>query len=488
MVTPLPRPAERLGRVNPSVTDLPSDPASDDGISRRSLLRRSAAAGAGVVLTGSVSGLFGTGTGTASARSARLGYGPLIPDPRGLLALPEGFSYEVIARTGQTRLSTGELSPSDPDAAVAFVRRGGNGSVIVLNHEVGGSEPHPVPRAARLTYNPRAGGGCTIIEVDKHGRTVSHAVGLAGTLNNCAGGRTPWATWITCEETESLSLGKPHGYCFEVDPYDQDRNLDPKPIKALGRFAHESVVVDPSTGRIYETEDAGNPNGLLYRWTPPASAGTLGTGVLRGLADDAGTLEAMQASTAAGTVVGDLSGTTGPGTTYKVKWLNVPDRDAKTVSTRKQAYAGPVTRSRKLEGMWWGDGGAYFVCSFARTSDGSVGQHDGQVWFLDPKRDTIELRLHFAYTPADQDTDPDGPDNITVSAHGGLIIAEDGDGRQHLVGATDKGETFFFARNEEGDSEFAGPCFSVDGKTLFASIQSPGITFAITGPFKKQGR
>jgi hypothetical protein len=194
----------------------------------------------------------------------------------------------------------------------------------------------------------------------------------------------------------------------------------------------------------------------------------------------------MRASTRSGTVVPDVSVATQPGTTYKVEWLPVPDRDARTLGpTRKQAYAKPITRSRKLEGMWWGDGGAYFVASFARTSDGSAAQHDGQVWFLDPDADTIELKLYFKYTPGDQDSDPDGPDNITVSAHGGLIIAEDGEGASHLVGSTDAGEVFFLARNELNDSEFAGPCFSGDKKTLFANIQSPGYVLAIQGPWRK---
>ncbi len=136
--------------------------------------------------------------------------------------------------------------------------------------------------------------------------------------------------------------------------------------------------------------------------------------------------------------------------------------------------------------MWWGDGGAYVVASFARTSDGSASQHDGQVWFVDPWRDTIELKLHFAYTPGDDDTDPDGPDNITVSPYGGVILAEDGEGVQHLVGATDRGETYFFARNDRNGSEFTGPTFSRDRRTLFANIQSPGATFAIRGPFRHQ--
>ena len=273
---------------------------------------------------------------------------------------------------------------------------------------------------------------------------------------------------------------------FEVDPYDMDANRDPRPIKAMGRYAHEALVIDPDTGTTYLTEDAGNPNGLLYRWTPPEEALPLGRGVLRTLADDAGALEAMKASQD-GAHVPDLSVAKVPGTTYDVRWVAVPDRDAASTSTRKQFSDGQITRSRKLEGMWWGDGGAYFVCSFARLTDGSAAQHDGQIWFLDPLAQTIELKLHFAYTPEDQDTDPDGPDNITVSAYGGLIIAEDGEGRQHLVGSTESGETFFFARNEiDGDSEFAGPTFSRDKKTLFVGIQEPGYVLAIQGPFTRQ--
>ena len=368
------------------------------------------------------------------------------------------------------------------------MRHGGNGSVLIVNHEVGGSEAYPVPRVDGFTYDPAAGGGTTNLEVDKDGERVRQYVSLAGTHNNCAGGKSPWQTWLTCEEAESLSgQTKPHGYVFEVDPYDQESNRDPEPIKALGRYAHEALVIDPDAGTIYLTEDAGNPNGLLYRWTPPADVLPLGKGVLRTLADDAGTLEALRASTLAGAHVPDLSVASTPGTTYRAEWVGMPDRDAKLVSTRKQFTSAQVTRSRKLEGMWWGDGGAYFVCSFARFSDGSAAQHDGQVWFLDPLAETLELKLHFAYTPLDQDGDPDGPDNITVSAYGGLIIAEDGDGKQHLVGSTETGETFFFARNDDpGDSEFAGPNFSHDKKTLFANIQSPGYVFAIQGPFARQ--
>jgi secreted PhoX family phosphatase len=469
-----------------STSDRSPDPTSADGVSRRTLLTRSASAGAGIVLSGSIPGLFGV----AQAKGGHgVGYGPLVPDPAGILSLPKGFSYKIVAQSGATLLDSGEPTPDDPDGTAAFLRKGGNGTILVNNHEIGGGEAFGVPAVPGFTYDPLAGGGTTNIEVDHDGNRVREYVSLAGTHNNCAGGRSPWNTWLTCEETEGSPAGSTlrHGYVFEVNPYDQDANRDPKPIKALGRFAHESLAIDPRTHTFYLTEDASGPNGLLYRWTPPREALPLGKGVLRTLPDDAGTLEAMQAFTKRGEPVADLSVFTQPGTRLKIRWVPVPDRDAATVSTRNQFGATPVTRSRKLEGMWWGDEGAYFVASFARNTDGSAAQHDGQVWFIDPEEGRIELKIWFAYTPADQDNDPDGPDNITVSPFGGLILAEDGEGASHLVGATDDGETYFFARNEiEGQSEFTGPTFSKNRKILFANVQSPGHVFAIQGPFREQ--
>jgi hypothetical protein len=366
---------------------------------------------------------------------------------------------------------------------------------------VGGGEANVVPAIPEFTYDAGAGGGTTSIEVDRRGARVREWVSLAGTHNNCAGGVTPWGTWLTCEETEALPgaagalgpLQQRHGYVFEVDPTDQDANHNPEPIKALGRFAHEAVVVDPHRGHFYLTEDAGNPNGLLYRWTPPRRFRG-GKGALRQVGDTDGVLEAMRALDG-DTHIPDLSIATRVGTRYRVEWVAVPDRDAATVSTRKQEYALPVTRSRKLEGMWWQDGeGCYVVASFARSGtggDGSVNSHDGQVWLYRPGRDTIELKLTFAYTPNDQDDDPDGPDNITVAPFGGVIIAEDGDGKQHLLGALPTGDTFYLARNDATDAEFTGPNLSPDRSILFANIQgdgsagNPGFVFAISGPWNR---
>ncbi|SFS99278.1 alkaline phosphatase PhoX [Saccharopolyspora flava] len=464
-------------------------------LSRRQFVQRSLLSGIGIALVGNVGAVAAAAPAVAGGGTAP-GYGPLIPDPRGLLSLPEGFSYKIITEAGKTVLESGEPTPQKHDGMATFERPGG-GSVIVYNHEinVGHDAEFPVPRIDGLTYDPVAPGGCTVVEVDAEGNRISEHVALAGTSTNCAGGRTPWNTWLSCEETEARAgedgHERDHGFTFEVDPHDREANRDPKPIKALGRFSHEAAVVDPDTGHIYQTEDASGPNGLFYRFTPPASALPLGPGALRALGDDDGVLEAMKASDESGRHVDDLSRATEVGTTYALTWVAVPDRAAASTSIREQVGDDEITRGRKLEGAWWGDGGAYFVCSYARIEDSPGTPHDGQVWFYDPREQTIELKLRFEYDQDDA-TGFDGPDNITVSSRGnGLILAEDGDGQQHLFGVTTDGQTYPLARNEINTgtdlapefSEFCGPVFSPDGSTLFANVQNPGVLYAITGPW-----
>jgi secreted PhoX family phosphatase len=456
-------------------------------ISRRALLGAGVATGLGVAVAGTIGTLYnGAGSSAGGGTSTRsAGYGPLVRDPQGRLALPEGFRYRLLAEEGVTRLETGEPSPSDPDGAAVFAAPDGGGDVLVCNHEVGDEEPHAVPHVEGLVYDPAARGGTTTIVVGADGGPGRQFVSLAGTYKNCAGGRTPWNTWLSCEETEK-TLDKPHGYVFEVDPFDQEANRDPRPIKALGRFPHEAVVVDPDEYVLYLTEDARQPNGGLYRFTPPAEALPLGAGSLRQLADDAGTLEALRATTSDGRHVPDLSEATAVGTVLRAGWVEVPDRDATTKSVRRQFEDDQVTRGRKLEGMWWGDGGAYVVSSFAREEDGEATTHDGQVWFLDPREGTLTLHLRFAATNS-PDSDPNGPDNITVSPYGGVLLAEDGEGNPHLLGATPGGEVFFLAQSEPEikGSEFCGPVFSEDQRTMFVNLQGPGCTFAVQGPFTR---
>ena len=454
-------------------------------MSRRSLLGGAAATGIGIALAGDLQAVAGT--------RPSLGYGDLVPDPAGILALPPGFSYRIVSETGVTTMADGVRTPSDPDANGVFAN--GRGFTIVNNHEIGSNETYGVPALAGLTYDPGARGGTTTIEVDADGNALVEYVSVAGTHNNCAGGITPWGTWLTCEETEarkSATLQHDHGYVFEVDPSSQAANIARSgvPLRFLGRFAHEAVAVDPDTHAIYETEDASGPNGLYFRWTPPAGFSG-GKGALHELAlgaggDTAGSLQAMSCSRG-GRHIPDLSLATQPGTRYRVRWVDVPDRHAASVSVRKQFTDDQVTRSRKLEGQWWGDGGVYFVASFARNSDGSVNEHDGQVWFYDPATETVTLKTIFGVNQdPDVDTDSyDGPDNITVSPYGGVVLAEDGEGIQHLVGVTAEGKTYPIARNDLNGSEFAGTAFSTDGRILFANIQSPGHVLAITGPWRR---
>jgi hypothetical protein len=124
----------------------------------------------------------------------------------------------------------------------AFVRHGGRGTVLVNNHEVSGSEPYKVPPVPGFTFNPAAGGGTTTIEVDGDGNRLREYVSLAGTLNNCAGGRSPWGTWLSCEESESTVGGVRHGWVFEVDPYDQDANRDQRVHRADVLDGQEDAV------------------------------------------------------------------------------------------------------------------------------------------------------------------------------------------------------------------------------------------------------
>ena len=367
-----------------------------------------------------------------------------------------------------TTLESGEPTPSDPDGTASFVRRGGNGSVLVNNHEIGGGEAAPGAarrRASSTTRRPAAArrrsrstrDGNRVARVRqprRHAQQLRRRRARRG------------STWLTCEETEALTgQTKRHGYVFEVDPYDQDANRDPKPIKALGRYAHEARRRRPATAAaIYLTEDAGNPNGLLYRWTAARRRAAARQGRRCGSSPTTpATLEAMQgARRAAARTCRTCRSPPSPARPTTSSGSTVPDRDATTVSTRKQFTDDQVTRSRKLEGMWWGDGGAYFVClaSPARGRQRRPARRPGLV----PRPATRTRSSSSCTSPTprrDQDNDPDGPDNITVSPYGGLILAEDGEGKQHLVGSTDDGEAFFFARNDHpDDSEFTGPTFS----------------------------
>lgn len=434
-------------------------------ISRRDLLTRGAV-GAGVLATGNLGALL-----TASpARAGALG--GLVADPAGLLDLPPGFAYAVVDQVGQPLVGQpGALVPDRHDGTAAFPAPDG-GTYLVRNQEQGGATPFPAAAGPSFTYDPTATGGTTTIQLDRRGVVVDEYVSLAGTISNCAGGATPWGTWLSCEETESKA-GRGHGWVFEVDPADRTNNTTPTPLTGLGRFPHEAAVVDPHRGDVYLTEDASGPLGLLYRCVPHDTTGAYGA--LRA----GGTLTAMRCTTRGRDRrhVPDLNAFSRPGTELDVTWVPVPDPSAASLSTRKQFADTEITRSRKLEGMWWDRGRAYIVVSF------SEGVHAGQVWSYKPEHG--KLRLEVFFDLKDVNNPGESPDNITASPHGGLFLCEDGSGESYVLAVDEAGRFVPFARNARNDSEFTGACFSPDGSKMFVNIQEPGVTFAITGPFHR---
>jgi uncharacterized protein len=442
-------------------------------VSRRKFVVGSGAAA--FVSAGAISQLVAS-RARAATRRGFAGYGELVPDPAGLLDLPAGFRYRAFSRTGDA-LAGGNVVPASHDGMAAF-SAGPFGTLLVRNHEI---EPEdveedgvtPVAAVRGATYDPQGTGGTTTLLVSHSRQLLHHRISLAGTANNCAGGPTPWSTWLTCEEIVD-TFGKPHGYVFEVDPL---FGGNPVPIKAMGRFEHEAVAFARS-GAAYLTEDAGEPFGCVYRFQPRRPLGG------RGSLHAGGTLSALSAVG----LTTDLSIVQEPGTLLDLKWVpvaNVDPGDGDT-SIREQVISAGATPIQKAEGVWTDrDGSIWFVSSYGGgpaaedAEDRSALAHGGQIWRLDPRRNTLELVVVFA-----PDAPWDGPDNITAGPHGFALACSDGEDDQWLVGITEQGTTFPFAFNAFNDSEFAGATFSPDGDTLFVNMQDPGITFAIWGPWR----
>ncbi|MFE7519688.1 alkaline phosphatase PhoX [Streptomyces halstedii] len=446
---------------------------------RRQVLAGSAAAS--IAFTGAFTELF---AGTSAARG-HSGYGPLVPDPDALLDLPKGFRYRVLSREGDPLRSGEGLVPGNHDGMAAFA--GPRGRVrLVRNHENRDYAAIGVPTVEGLTYDPAGKGGCTVLELDGRREVLGERVAIAGTAVNCAGGRTPWNTWLTCEETEDRAgtngYAKDHGFVFEVDGADP-RRTGAVPLTAMGRFQHEAIAVDPGNGIVYETEDAfERPFGLFYRFLPERPLG--GTGSLRA----GGALEAMRVPG-----VPDLSVVQETGARFdRVEWVPVPDPRATGTPIRFQDF-GPkgITHAQKLEGCYWGGSSVYFVSSFAHSAEGSAADHFGQVWRYEPARRRLTLVVVFG-PDTDVELPGESPDNICLAADGGLMVCEDGGGAQHVFGVTRRGEVYPMARGRQNIGtaeepewgEFAGVTFSPDGGTMFVNCYTPGTTFAVTGPWR----
>ena len=479
-------------------------------LSRRQLARATAATGAGALALPAVL------AEPADARPRASGSGrPLFPPLQVVdgapLALPEGFRATVVASSHAdhpTLMNDGTPTPVRPDGTLVVAT--GTGYRLVQNHEISPGGPGAVPLTEGTAYDEGVvGGGCTIIDVTPTGHRIKEWVGLSGTIGNCAGGPTPWGSWLTCEESEARAgtggLQQDHGYVFEVFARHRTHQL-PKPIRAWGRAAHEAVVVAPGRRRVFLTEDA--PSGLLYRWTAPDGV-RLQPRIAEQLGDHDGRLQALRVHLPSGDVLTDLAYVTGAqvGRPFVTSWVDVPDRLAGDTPMRFQLADGEVTRGRKLEGAWGDDRGFWFVSSFANVVPADATPHDGQLWHYDYADRTLTLRAYFPYNPLlhREDIDPetdlgpsldlafDGPDGCHVSPYGPLILTEDGATANHVLAWTRGHGAQAIARNitvqelngsgKPVYSELTGPCFSPDGKLLFVNIQIPGTTLAIHGPW-----
>lgn len=430
-----------------------------------------------------------TGHAAPAAADIPFGFGPLKADPKKVLDLPEGFTYRIFSKVGET-MTDGLFVPGAPDGMAAFPGPNGK-TVLVRNHELSenaqavgafGKQNELFARFNKgFMYDASAGdtpclGGTTTVVFDtKTGETSLQYLSLGGTARNCAGGPTPWNSWVTCEENtarKSDVFTQDHGYNFEVPAIAAIKPAAPIPLKAMGRFNHEAIAVDPASGIVYETEDRGDS--CIYRFIPN----------VKGKLAEGGKLQALAVVDAPGLDTRNWeSQSVERGAKLAVRWIDCEDIEAPEDDLRiRMAQAGAAIFARG-EGMWTGKDGVYFAC----TNGGSAKK--GQIWRYVPSAaegqpgeaeapGTLEL-----FVEPNDGAIVENADNLTVAPWGDLIVCEDGSEEQFLVGVTPAGGIYKFARNAISGSEFAGACFSPDGTTLFVNIQGNGLSLAITGPW-----
>lgn len=479
-------------------------------VSRRNFL---ALAGAGVVGASMVSplDLFYQRV-SAGAIPRGPGYGPLVPKlaenadelagtivsgfdlgTTPIIALPAGFNYTAISITGQP-MHDGGTVPGLHDGMAAYAGSK-NQTVLVRNHEVGANGSNPVVTSNGMRYD-QIGGGTTNVVIGPNRRVRYQFASLGGTIRNCAGGPTPWNSWITCEENTSLIGASPsptnpsgnarmHGYNFEVPASETLNVAEPIPLTAMGRFNHEAIAVEDETGWVFQTEDRGDS--AFYRFRPNV-AGDLSSGVLEALRITDSRALNMEVATGSHNTATGYRGL--KGVALQATWVTIDNPNPATDTVRVEARSKGAARFTRGEGAWYGNGYTYFVCS----NGGNDGR--GQVWAYrsdrnDPTSGTVTLVVEAEAVVGPGGT-TDGtlaaPDNITVAPFGDLFLCEDGGGIEYVVGVNQGGDLYRFVENvlAGGGSEFAGACFSPDGKTFFVNIQGPGITLAIWGPWTRK--
>ncbi|MFN3167411.1 MAG: alkaline phosphatase PhoX [Phycisphaeraceae bacterium] len=478
-------------------------------LSRRRFMSQAAAITAGFAGLRSFAGLAGPVAATHCDPDA--GFGPLIKDPRKLLDLPEGFSYRVFSRTGE-KMDDGFYVPGKHDGMAAFAGPD-NLTLLVRNHEVTGADfkqgafgrnnelfhrlADTAPYDPGYGKTPTLGGTTTLVyDTDKQ-QLVRHYLSLACTERNCAGGPTPWGSWVTCEETVARKSNErefDHGYNFEV-PATADINLaDPVPLKAMGRFNHEAIAVDPKSGIVYQTED--RHDGVIYRFIPDtpgqlAKGGKLQFLAIKGKqpADLRNWKQIPKKLQSGGShdvpfdVTLDSKRHVNVGEQLDVQWMDIGDVEAPLDDLRYRAFKMGAARFARGEGMWYGNDAVYFAC----TTGGPNAK--GQIWRYIPSEHEGSVneskspgKLELFIEPNDAEI-LQHADNLCVGHTGDLVVCEDGGPVNHVLGVTPKGSVYKIARNSLNGSEFAGSCFSPDGSTLFVNIQNPGLTIAITGPW-----
>jgi hypothetical protein len=414
-----------------------------------------------------------------------VGFGPLMADPNKLLDLPKGFSYSIIS----------ELSKPMSDGLAVADRADGMGClpfdedrvVLIRNHELKPShidkQPDPI-RTFRSedAYDTYAngvalpGGTTNIIYNLKTKQVEQEFVSLIGTIRNCAGGITPWNTWLSCEESVAKpdgDISKQHGYIFEV-PANATSTVKAVPLKAMGRFNHEAAAVDPKTGIVYLTEDRGDS--LFYRFIPKAYGKLAEGGQLQALVIKSKPqfdTRNWQENSIALSVWLDT------------EWIDITNPESPEDDLRIQGFDKGAALFARGEGIHWGDDELYFCCTNGGQKQlGQIMRYQPSVNEGTNQEAGKPGRIQLFLESEDKSLFNFG-DNLVVTPFGDLIVCEDQYTDvvdNHLRGVTLEGELYNFARLHE-QTELAGACFSPDGSTMFVNVYSPTKTLAIEGPW-----